>query len=646
MEEGYHCGRPFGSPAAAWPPQCLDASAEASQTTPRTPRSVEVSVEGQEATVPAGVWASDGFLEARAGDAACTVTVKAGLRGRSGVHVVLRVGLTVEGGEQTRLRFAPDADALSQCSSVRVQGVEECDIGRLPSRSSTTGSPARPPTPGFCQHSWNEDVPSARAGAFSARAVGQCAIDPAQALKLGPTSCAVDFGCGLVLRVGARCVARADGQASLRVEVDGELRLRPRFWLAGREATRRLYAAARGHFCAGNRDMEAVRGCEEALGICEGMVPVPSEMGDVLNLLGALHLRRRTPALAVKCLERALAIRAQRAGPEDTAFAATLSTFGGAQQMLGQHADALKSFQRSVAILERASEAEAGAGAATARSTTARANIDPALASTLHSLGGAQRALGQHAGARNSYERALVVRQRSQGADHPLSAATLNNLGAVLQQLSDDRGAVRIYQKALAIQAKAYGHDHCMTAATLSNLGSAHERVGEHQCAVDCHNRALLTQERWLGREHPGVAATLHNLGNALAGAGRGTEAARCHWRALAVWSKALGPAHPDIAATLHSLGNVYRGLGQPEAAAKCFAGALRIREAALGPTHPETARTRHCAALTDCSLGSGVAALPELETAASSLLSSLGAKHPWSLQAAADVKSLRDLIG
>lgn len=613
--------------------------------------------------MPAGVWAQDGHLEALVSEATCTITVKAGLRGRSssGVHVVLRVGLSVVGGSQARLRFSPEA--FGECGAVPLHGVEECDIGRLSPRSDSNSnnfSPEKAPTAGACVHNWNDDA-QCGAGprvAWTEQGGGSACsawhreawteskasdfIDAAKARRLGPGACSVEFGCGLALRVWAACEVRPDGQAAVRVEVEGELRLRPKFKLAGPEAAVRLYALAKTHFCGG-RDLEAIELCEESLRLCERSNLVPSETGDLLNLLGALHLRRRTPSLAVKCLERALTIRRQTVGHDDAACASTHSTLGSAHQMLGSHADALRSFQRAVAILDRVTGVAGGCtsdGHASGQNGASRG--DAALATTLHSLGGAHRALGQNSDARTCYERALSVRKHALGEDHPLNAATFNNLGAVLQQLLDDRGAVRCYQRALALQAKTYGHDHCMTAATLSNLGSAHERVGDHACAIDCHGRALPIQEKRLGREHPGVAATLHNLGNALAGAGRGLDAAQCHWRALAIWTKAMGPAHPDIAATLHSLGNVYRGLSQPEAAGKCFAGALRIREVALGPTHPETARTQHCAALAGCALGDHTAALPDLETAAQSLLCSLGAKHPWSLQACADADSLR----
>jgi len=607
---------------------------------PCTPRTVEVSVEAQEVLGPPATWSSGRSVEAHVDKVACTVTVKAGLTGRNGINVVLRVGLFVK-DRSSRLLCFPAAEALESFRTVGVAGVEECDIGRLPSRSRAS------PRAGMCSHSWVDSGPPGWGGPV---------VTAHEALELEPSATCLEFLPGLDLRVTASCSVRDDGQAKLRVEVEGELRLQPRFRLHGREAGRRLYATARECFCA-NDDLKALQVCEEALTMTDGLQPRPPEMGDVLNLMGALHLRRRTPALAVTCLEKALAMRAHFSGAEAAEaakLASTLSTLGSAHQMLGSYSEALRCLLRAVSILERLVADSAGgddvAGEGSSAPTPRPADIntsgaEEALASTLHSLGGVYRALGQHVDARRCYEKALSVRERVLGADDPLNAATLNNLGAVLQQLSDDRGAVRTYQRALALQAKMYGKDDCMTAATLSNLGSAHDRVGEHRSAIECHSRALLIQEKHLGADHQGVAATLHNLGNALAAAGRGKDAARCHWRALGIWQKSLGPAHPDIAATLHSLGNVYRGLSEPEAAATCFAGALRIREVALGPTHSETARTRHCAALAACALGTPEAAFQELQAASNTLRSNLGARHPWVLQARADVEALSEVV-
>lgn len=495
-------------------------------------------------------------------------------------------------------------------------------MGRLPSRP---GVLPKAPHPGSCLHDW---IDAEAEGGAAAGRVGE--VSAQEALVLGPhgVSCS-EFYCGLSLDVRANCAVTAQGQGKLRVEVCGELRLLPRFFAAGREGVARLYKAARDSYCAGD-DHRALQRCEEAVTMADAIVPRPRETGDVLNLMGAIHLRRQKPAIAVKCLQRALLVREQMAaGEQDLSVAATLNTLGSAHQARGAHNEAVACHERACSMLK----ALAGTS-------------DPAVASSLQSLGGLHRALGRLGDSRKCFEEALAIREQVLGADDPLIAGTLNNLGAVLQGLSDERGAIRCYQKSLAILMRSHGRDHPAVAATLGNLGSAHGRLGEHQWAVDCHQRALSIQESRLGPEETGVATSLHNLGNALALSGKGSDAARCLWRALAIWSKAAGPAHQcDIAATLHSLGNVYRGIGDTVAAARCFAGALRIREAVLGPTHQETARTRHCAALVGAKLGVEAAALQELEVAASSLLASLGAKHPWSMQARSDAESLRQVV-
>jgi len=608
-------------------------------STPRTPRCVEVSVEGQELAVPPAQWLlPERAILVSAGSAVCTATVKAGLSGKSGVHVVLRVGLAVL---EDNLHFdLSSAASLDGWVVTRITGAAECDIGRLPSR----GSSPRVPQPGACQHTWSDTSQGGGSSSSSGSRGPNDVNGPEEvptlqeALTFGSAGCAVDFQSRLQLRVRASCNVQSSGNASLRVEAEGELQLRPQLRAIGRLAAARLYTAASAAFSAGE-DLKAIQMCEEALMKLDGLKSPPRELGDVLNLLGALHLRRGSPALAIRCLHHAVALRSKDAstlvsvGKEllpkaSCTLAATLSTLGKAQQLVGAHVEALNCQARAAALLEAALGPD-----------------DSALATVLHSLGGAHNALGQYEEALQCFERALGIRTKALGEHHPLRASSLNNVGAALQRLGQHRKAVSCYQRALAIERRAYGGWHPTTAATISNLGTVHQLLGDHRCAIACHSCALAIQEKAVGPEHLSVATTLHNLGNALASTGRGLDAARCHWRALAVWCRGLGPAHPDVAATLHSLGNVYRGLFDSEAAGRCFAGALRIREAALGPTHPETARTRHCAALVGCVAGDQPAALHELQATVRSLQASLGAKHPWCMQALADAEFLRQTL-
>ena len=60
-------------------------------------------------------------------------------------------------------------------------------------------------------------------------------------------------------------------------------------------------------------------------------------------------------------------------------------------------------------------------------------------------------ALGDLAGARAAYERALVIDQKVYGPDHLNVAIRLNNLGGVLKALGDSHGARDALEQALFI---------------------------------------------------------------------------------------------------------------------------------------------------------------------------------------------------
>jgi len=301
----------------------------------RTPRAVEVRVEGQKVTLPDGVWFPEGHLGIEARDAVCTVTVKTGLPGKSGVNVVLRVELVAQpafgnGG----VRFQRTPEALKSWAAVPVNGASECDIGPLSARGS---SGPRIPTPGSCKHEWSDDIGGEVLGG-STSSTNQ--LTPEIALSLGPESCSADFFHGLVLDVTATCLVNENGSAALRVEASGVLRLRPRLRPIGYDGIVRLYKAARAHYCAGEY-AESTRHCEEALAMADALVSTGGarkvssgrsstlrEAGDILNLLGLLHLQRSSPAAAVGFLQRALVIRQEHAVVGDLGVAATLSSLG------------------------------------------------------------------------------------------------------------------------------------------------------------------------------------------------------------------------------------------------------------------------------------------------------------------------------
>jgi len=68
--------------------------------------------------------------------------------------------------------------------------------------------------------------------------------------------------------------------------------------------------------------------------------------------------------------------------------------------------------------------------------------------------------LGDLAGAKACYERALGIWERALGPEHPQVATAVNNLGLVLQALGDLAGAKACYERALRILRQRLPPDH------------------------------------------------------------------------------------------------------------------------------------------------------------------------------------------
>jgi tetratricopeptide (TPR) repeat protein len=91
--------------------------------------------------------------------------------------------------------------------------------------------------------------------------------------------------------------------------------------------------------------------------------------------------------------------------------------------------------------------------AAQPREDVRTADLNAALGHTLHLL-------GDYAGAQPHDERALVLRERVLGPEHPDVATSLNNLAALYHAQGRYAAAEPLYQRALALSERVWGPDH------------------------------------------------------------------------------------------------------------------------------------------------------------------------------------------
>jgi tetratricopeptide (TPR) repeat protein len=199
-------------------------------------------------------------------------------------------------------------------------------------------------------------------------------------------------------------------------------------------------------------------------------------------------------------------------------------------------------------------------------------------------------ALAAYTEARTLYERALAIRERVFGPDHPETAGTLNDFGILLNKQGHVAEARAMAERVLTIREKTLGPDHWLTATGLNNLAIVLTGQGELAAARPLRERSLAIFEKTLGPEHIRTANNLNNLGALMLAQGDVEAARPLLERALAIREKILGPAHPHTAWSLNSLGTLLQRSGDQSGARALFERAVAIDEAALGTEHPETA--------------------------------------------------------
>ncbi len=204
---------------------------------------------------------------------------------------------------------------------------------------------------------------------------------------------------------------------------------------------------------------------------------------------------------------------------------------------------------------------------------------------------------GDFTGALDSYQKALDIRLRIQGAQHPQVAKIYNSISQVYWNMGDAEQARSYYNKSLYIkirfmvglrfynmvksykmmdrgesgkqnfkQAKDFfnralalnkdGH-HPLVADVYENIGIISTFEADYERALDFFGKAIRSRVETFGEDSLHLARNFHNIGICLAFKGDVDEAEDYLQRALKIKKKALNPLHPELADTYYQLGKV-----------------------------------------------------------------------------------------
>jgi tetratricopeptide (TPR) repeat protein len=198
-------------------------------------------------------------------------------------------------------------------------------------------------------------------------------------------------------------------------------------------------------------------------------------------------------------------------------------------------------------------------------------------------------ALAAYAQARPLKERALEIREKVLGLEHPDTAKSLNGLALLLWDQGELAGARPLHERALAIREKVLGPEHPDTAMSLNNLALLLQDQGNFAAALPLYKRALAIYEKVRGPVHSDTALSLNNLAHLLQSQGDLTGSRPLYERALEILEKLLGAEHPNTNRARRNLARLLLAEGNPVQALAFGEAALPAHDQTLGPHHPWT---------------------------------------------------------
>lgn len=200
--------------------------------------------------------------------------------------------------------------------------------------------------------------------------------------------------------------------------------------------------------------------------------------------------------------------------------------------------------------------------------------------------------LGLYPRSQSLYERALEIRRRALGPEHPDTLTSMNNLALVLWKELRYPEAERLDRETIEIRRRVLGPEHPDTLKSMSNLALVLQDEGHYAEAEKLDRERLDVERRVLGPEHPDTLGSMVNLALVLFSECHYAEAEKLYRATLDVQRRVIGPDHPDTLTSMNNLALVLSGEGHYPEAQQLYRETLDIRRRVLGPEHPDTLRS------------------------------------------------------
>ncbi len=245
------------------------------------------------------------------------------------------------------------------------------------------------------------------------------------------------------------------------------------------------------------------------------------ETASILNMYGNMLYEAGTFDEAAEVYELGLAIERRVLEPCCVNVVVTLSNIGQALMQQCDYRRALCRYTEAYAILSLQPE-----------------NDIKKLTETLSIIGQINNLLGNHAQAVKSFQEVVSMRKAALG-DHVDVALALNYLGLLHFKRGSLDVAMHNFEESLRVRRSCNPNSTSGDIAVLSyNIGSIHLHRGDNERALKCYKEALEVERATYGHVHQDVAVTLQLIGKVYDKCGKYDEAIQYYTEALYIWKK------------------------------------------------------------------------------------------------------------
>ncbi|MEO5945834.1 MAG: CHAT domain-containing tetratricopeptide repeat protein [Chitinophagaceae bacterium] len=198
-----------------------------------------------------------------------------------------------------------------------------------------------------------------------------------------------------------------------------------------------------------------------------------------------------------------------------------------------------------------------------------------------NNLGELYRHMGEYEKAESYLINAIAL--TGEGSDE--RASSLNNLALVQIAMGNYAGAEQSFKKAIAVYIRLGKTNHPDYTNPINNLGDLYRTMGRFQEAVYAFEEVIELRKKYLGTDHPNYANAVNNLALVETHIGMYPEAEKHLLECKAIYKKILGEKHRFYANVLNNLATLYNMQGKLKLAEETYKECLLLYKETYGET-------------------------------------------------------------